>query len=131
MSKSEKLLKLVPLRNSLKQLSKFEQIANQIVEYIKQIPNLSNEKNNLELIALVCNCIEFLCKKKYKINKENLLIYALKKALGEEFSQEDEVLVKKHIEYLHSNKLIKTVSKITITGEFLKGFFLKPNSSKD
>jgi Asp-tRNA(Asn)/Glu-tRNA(Gln) amidotransferase C subunit len=43
----KKLLKLVPLKNSLKQVSKFEEIANQIVEYIKQIPNLVNEKNNV------------------------------------------------------------------------------------
>jgi hypothetical protein len=123
MSKAEKLLKLVPLRNSLKQLSKFEQIANQIVEYIKQIPNLSNEKNNIELITLICNCVEFLCKKKYKINKENLLIYALKKALNDELSPEDEVLVKKTIEYLHSNGLIKTVTKLALTSDFLKSFF--------
>lgn len=125
MSKSEKLLKLVPLRNSLKQLSKFEQIANQIVDYIKQIPNLSNEKNNIELINLICNCVEYLCKKKYKINKENLLIYSLKKALNDDLSPEDEVLIKKNIEYLHSSGLIKTVSKLALTSDFLKGFFLK------
>jgi hypothetical protein len=128
----KKLLKLVPLKNSLKQVSKFEEIANQIVEYIKQIPNLVNEKNNVELINLICNCVEYLCKKKYKINKESLLVYALKKALGDDFTPEDEALVKKNIEYLHSNGLIKSVSKLALTSEFFKNFFLPTiQSSKD
>lgn len=122
---NDKLNKLVPLKNSLKQTYKFEEISNKLLQYIQQIPNLLQEKNNIELVNLMANVIEYLCKKKYKLNKENLLVFTLKKALQDNLTEEDEQNIKKHIEYLHSNNLIKSVSKLSFVKGLISNFFLK------
>lgn len=113
---------LVPLKNSLKQSVKFQQISDVIVEKLKLI-NIDGNKHSIELINFIANLIEYLVKHKYKINKENLLIFSLKRVV--ELSSEDEDIIRNTIQYLHDNKLILKVSKIKYILEYSKNLIKK------
>lgn len=115
---------LIPIKNSLKQSVKFQQISDMILEKIKVIPNIIEHRTNIELINLICNIIEYFCKKKYKIDKCNLLIYTLKRVITTLTSDEEEI-IKNTIEYLHANKLILSISTFKYSITYLKNFFLK------
>ena len=114
---------LVPLKNSLQQSSKFQQISDLILCRVKDIPNLIEHKTNNELIVFVCNLIENLVKKKYNLNKLELLIYTLKRAV--DINADEEQIVKSAVEFLHVNKLIKKISSLTQINQYIKNFFLK------
>ena len=118
------LNKMVPLKNTLKTTVKFQNISNQIVEKLKLIGDIDgNSKLSIELINFICNIIEYLCKKKYHINKENLLIFSLKRVV--ELSTEEEDLIKNTIKYLHDNSLIIKVSKLKFLLEYSKNLIKK------
>lgn len=117
------LKQLVPLKNSLQQSSKFQQISDLILCRIKDIPNLSDHKTNNELIVFICNLIENLVKKKYNLNKLELLLFTLKRSV--ELSPDEEQIVKASVEFLHVNKLIKKISSVSQINQYLKKFFLK------
>lgn len=116
-------LSLVPLKNSLKASVKFQAISDVIVERIKLIPDLEAQKLSLELISFICNMIEYHAKHKYKLNKENLLLFTLKRVVS--LTEEEEKVVKDGINYLHTNKLIKSVSKFTYALEYGKNVLKK------
>lgn len=111
-------LNLVPLRHSLKQSVKFQQISDIILERLKVVPDIEGQKLSLELVSFVCNLIEYYAKHKYKINKESLLLFTLKRIVS--LSEEEEKLIKDGISYLHTNKLIKSVSKLGYLLEYGK-----------
>lgn len=111
-------LQLVPLRNSLKQSVKFQQISDIILERLKVVPDIEAQKLSLELISFICNLIEYFAKHKYKINKESLLLFTLKRVVS--LTDEEEKVIKDGILYLHSNKLIKGISKLGYLLEYGK-----------
>jgi hypothetical protein len=116
-------LNLVPLKHSLKQSAKFQSISNAIVERLKEVPEIEQCKLSLELISFVCNLIEYYAKHKYKINKQSLLIFTLKRVVS--LSEEEEKLIRDSIEYLHVNGLIKSVSKVSFAVQYLKNALKK------
>ena len=111
-------LQLIPLKNSLKQSAKFQQISDLILERLKVVPDIETQKLSLELISFICNLIEYYAKHKYKINKEGLFLFTIKRVVG--LSEEEEKLIKDGIAYLHTNKLIKSVSKLKYLLEYSK-----------
>jgi hypothetical protein len=111
-------LQLIPLKNSLKQSAKFQQISDIILERLKVVPDLETQKLSLELISFICNLIEYYAKHKYKINKEGLFLFTIKRVVS--LSEEEEKLIKDGISYLHTNKLIKSVSKLSYISHYLK-----------
>ncbi len=117
------LKQLVPLKNSLQQSSKFQQISDLILCRVKDIPNLQEHRLNNELIVLICNLIENLVKKKYNLNKLELLLFTLKRAV--ELSPDEEELVKSAVEFLHVNKLINKIATSAQLKQYVKKFFLK------
>ena len=117
------LKQLVPLKNSLQQSSKFQQISDLILCRIKDVPNVEEHKTNNELIVFMCNLIENLVKKKYNLNKLELLVFTLKRAV--ELSPEDESIVKNAVEFLHANKLINKIATSSQLKQYIKKFFLK------
>lgn len=113
------LNKMVPLKHSLKTSVKFQSISNEIVEKLKLIGDIDgNSKLSIELINFICNIIEYLVKHKYRINKENLLIFSLKRVV--ELTSEEEEIIKNTIKYLHDNKLILKVTKLKYLLEYSK-----------
>lgn len=111
---------MIPLKHSLMQSAVFKEISDNMLVYIKQVPNLEEHKLNNELILLLCNLIENLCKKKHKIDKLNLLITTMKRVIP--LTESDEQVIKQAVEFLHSNKTIKAVAKSKYTKFFLKKF---------
>jgi len=111
---------MVPLKHSLMQSAVFKEISDNMLVYIKQVPNLDEHKLNNELILLLCNLIENLCKKKHKIDKLNLLITTMKRVIP--LSESDEQVIKQAVEFLHSNKTIREVAKSKYAKFFLAKF---------
>ena len=103
---------LVPLKHSLKQANKFQTISDKILLNLKEsIPDIESQKLSVELIEYVCNLIELYVKHSYKLNKENLFIFTLKRVVN--LSDDETEFIKKTIQYLHDNKLIKKITSIT------------------
>jgi hypothetical protein len=119
----KKLQTLVPLKHSLKQSFKFQDISSKLLCRLKDIPNVGECKLDVELIKFVCSNIEILCKKKYKIDKLELLLFTMKKLV--DLTAEDEQHIKSVVEFLHTNKLIKLPSNLVVLGYGAKQFFLK------
>lgn len=99
------LQKIVPLKNTLLQSAIFKEISDKIIEYLNKIPNLEENKLNNELILLMCNMIESLCKKKHNIDKAFLLIQTLKRVCS--IDEKDEKIIRSAIQFFWSNGKIK------------------------
>ena len=65
---------LIQAENSLKTSIKFNDIKNVIVDRVSKFENLQQYKLDIEFLKLVANMIEFQVKKKYGIDKKDLLI---------------------------------------------------------
>jgi len=122
--KNKIALQLIPIKNTLKQSVRFQQISDLVLEGIKIIPNISEHKINLELIELICNIIETFCKKTYKLDKLNLFFYTLKR-IDPSLTSDEEDKIKNDIEYLHNNGIIKAISNSQYSTAYIKNFFLK------
>ena len=115
--------KLIPLKFLLKEQNKFLTISQKVMKKLDNIVNIDDLKHNPELINFICNLIEYYVKKKYNINKENMLIYICNKAF-KSMSDEDTEKIKDIVKYLHNNKLIVKISNSQYLKEYLKKFFL-------
>ena len=114
-------MELVPLKNSLKQSIKFQTISDKILTTLKTIPDIDGKKLSIELIEYMCNLIEHLVKKHYKLDKANLLLFTLNRAST--LSEAEMIAVKETIQYLHDNKLIKKVPLLSHILQYSKTFF--------
>jgi len=112
------MAELVIPKNSLHQSVKFQEISDKVLARLKTIPEIDSQKHSLELVEFICNLIEALVKKKHKLNKENLLLYTLKRAT--DLNEDDIALIKEAIQYLHENKLIKKISNFSYIGSYIK-----------
>ena len=116
--------KLIPLKHRLKQSNKFDTISKKIIAKLHEIPDVQDLKIHPELINLVCNLIEYYCKKKYSIDKLSLLIFVMK-AIIPNLGDDDINNIKDIVTYLHSNKLIITISSLDYVKQYAKNFFLQ------
>ena len=120
--KQKSLKKLIPLKHSLKQVSKFQKISDMILCYLNDIPEIDVHKTSNELILLIMNLIEHLVRKKLNIDKKLLLISTLSRALKEPLTDEEKLTIESAIEFLHSNKLIKKITNLENIKFFLKEY---------
>ena len=110
---------LIPVKNSLKQQQKFQTISDTIITHIKQLPE--PDFKNVELIQYICDLIEFLVRKRYKLDKECLMIFTMKRIFPD-ISDEDVSFIKQTVQYLIDNKLIKVVKTSEFIGMYAKKF---------
>jgi hypothetical protein len=114
---------IIQPENSLKSSIKFNEIKNIIVERIAKFENLQQYKQDIEFLKLIANMIEFSVKKKYAINKKELLIKIYDQAFVN-LTDDDKDNIKKNIEFIFQNNHIKKLSyyKLFCTGikEFIK-----------
>ena len=114
---------LIQAENSLKSSIKFNEIKNIIVDRVSKFENLPQYKLDIEFLKLVANMIEFQVKKKYGIDKKDLLIKIYDQAFVN-VSDDEKETIKKNIEFIFQNNHIKKVSyyKLFICGvsEWLK-----------
>ena len=101
---------LVKLKNKLKNLDRLGELTKQITDKIHSMPNYQELKNDLEVILYVCTIVENEIKqnKTKSISKKDIVIDILNQLFN--ISDEEKELFGKHIEFLHSNSLIKKVT---------------------
>lgn len=100
---------LVIPKNDLAQQIKTAEIKNKICERLNKIDNLQEYKLNNEFLVLSCNLIEFYVKKKYNINKNNLLINIYEQIFTE-LIEEDKATLRQNIQFIFNNGHIKKIS---------------------
>jgi hypothetical protein len=102
-------LTLVPTQPKISSDIKKADITKKIRDRITELNlNLPQYKNNAEFTLLVLNMIEYLVKKKYKIDKKALAVEILMDLFQLNPVEVDSL--QNNIEFLHSNKMIKKVS---------------------
>jgi hypothetical protein len=102
-------MEIIQPENSLKSSIKFNEIKNIIVERIAKFENLPQYKLDIEFLKLVANMIEFQVKKKYGIDKKDLLIKIYDQAFVN-LTDDDKDNIKKNIEFIFQKNHIKKVS---------------------
>jgi hypothetical protein len=122
--KVDKLSKMLSLKSVLKTTSKFQEISDIIVELLKQVPDIETLKLNNELILYICNIVEELCKKKYKINKLDLLLATLIRVIPS-ITEDEKKLITDIVEFFHANKQIIGVTKIAKFASMATGILKK------
>lgn len=100
---------LVIPKNDLKQDIKTAEIKNKIIERLMKIENLQVYKLNNEFLVLACNLIEFYVKKKYNIDKSNLLVN-IYEALFIDFTEDEKASIRQNIQFIWNNGHIKKIS---------------------
>ena len=100
---------LIQAENSLKSSIKFNEIKNIIVDRVSKFENLPQYKLDIEFLKLVANMIEFQVKKKYAIDKKDLLIKIYDQAFVN-VSDDEKETIKNNIEFIFQNNHIKKLS---------------------
>jgi len=113
-------------QNSLRVDQKKTKIKNEIIDKIKSagFSNLDNLKNDNELLSLVMNLIENSIKKKYKIDKKELLldIYG---ELYPNLTQDEKMIIIKNHQFLFENDFLAKIKSSTYVFNFLKNLIIK------
>lgn len=118
-------LEVVSLKNNLLYDYKLNDIKNKIVSRINALGlNNPKYKNDNEFLALVCNLIEFLVVKKDNINKVDLC-YSIFMDVFDMSSEEDKVMLKHNIDFIHAHGSIKKISAWKLFKCGLTEFFKK------
>jgi hypothetical protein len=105
--------------NGLWKETKVKKVQDRILQKISELPEeVRKNKHSMEMLLLVCNCIEHSIdnKKKpdkIKIDKKILLIQIYKELYGN-LSPADCDLFEKNIEFLHDNGHIKKESLLKV-----------------
>jgi len=87
---------------------KKQEIKTKIIERLTELKLLDGKfKNNQDVLLLICNLIEHLVKDK-KINKKELVLDIFTSIYN---NPNDRAIIDANIEFLHSNKAIKKLSK--------------------
>lgn len=100
---------LVLPKNGLAQDIKLNEIKNKIIERLMKIENLQTYKLNNEFLVLACNLIEFYVKKKYNIDKSNLLVN-IYEALFQDFTDDEKSTIRQNITFIWNNGHIKKIA---------------------
>lgn len=102
---------LIDVKHSLKQHFDTYGTISKLVAFVKSIPQFQKLKNDIQLTSSICNIIEELIPNNKKvIDKLQLLISVFTEAFRDfGFSPDDIDTLKKHVQYLWNNKMIKAI----------------------
>ena len=116
-------LEVVALKNNLLYDFKVNDIKNKIVGRVNALGlNNPKYKHDQEFLLLVCNLIEFLVVKKDKIIKSDLC-YLIFMEVFDLNSEEEKLMLKHNIDFIHANGSIKKISKWKLFKCGLKEYF--------
>jgi len=101
-------LSVVPITPNLGFEIKKQEIKTKIIDRLTELKLLDGKfKNNQDVLLLICNITEFLVQDK-KINKKELVLDIFTSIYN---NPNDRSIIDANIEFLHSNKAIKKLSK--------------------
>lgn len=117
MDTSQKIDKLVPLQNKLKMKKKFAEIVQIIINDIKtNIPDFIENHLDCEMILRICNIVEYLVKKKYGVDKKQVVVHVFE-LLVPDISEANLEFISNTVDFLFNHgqiKPVKMVSKIAL-----------------
>ena len=117
MDTSQKIDKLVPLQNKLKMKKKFAEIVQIIINDIKtNIPDFIENQLDCEMILRICNIVEYLVKKKYGVDKKQVVVHVFE-LLVPDISEANLEFISNTVDFLFNHgqiKPVKMVSKIAL-----------------
>ena len=117
MDTSQKIDKLVPLQNKLKMKKKFADIVQIIINDIKtNIPDFIENHLDCEMILRICNIVEYLVKKKYGVDKKQVVIHVFE-LLVPDITEANLEFISNTVDFLFNHgqiKPVKMVSKIAL-----------------
>lgn len=102
---------LVKPKRELAKRRKSTKVMNKVIELLQKdfsSTDISDMKNNPELLKYVCNEVENLVKKKYKIDKKKLVLEIINRVVTN-LNDNDRKSMSDNIEFLHANGDIKKV----------------------
>ncbi|NBW19658.1 MAG: hypothetical protein EBR82_67965 [Caulobacteraceae bacterium] len=121
-------LDLIQITPSLGIEIKQNEITKKIIERLNELGLCDIKyKNSTDVILLVANLIEHLVKDK-KINKKELLINIFQKVYN--IQPTDRSIIEQQLEFLHSNKAIKKLSKFYLFCCSAYEYFFKRKEKK-
>ena len=111
--------------DKIKRLVKLSELSKSIVAKIQAMPEVNELKFDLDIILYVCELIENNIKQTEtkSIDKKNIVIGILQKCYP--FTPPELLILNKMIEFLHSNHLIKQVTKIEKTENKVLNWMIK------
>ncbi len=116
--------KIVP-NEKIKRLEKLEDLTKGIESKIKLMPDFNDLKFDPDIILYVCDIIENNIKQNETktIDKKQIVISILQKCYT--FTSVELVILNKMIEFLHSNHLIKQITRMEKTSSKVFNWVLK------
>lgn len=96
-------------KNELAQDIKLAEIKNKIVERLNKIENLQQYKLNNEFLVLACNLVEYYVKKKYNIDKMNLVLN-IYDCIFSDFTDDEKTAIRQNIQFIWNNGHIKKIA---------------------
>lgn len=100
---------LVLPKNELAQDIKLAEIKNKIVDRLNKIENLQQYKLNNEFLVLACNLVEYYVKKKYNIDKMNLVLN-IYDSIFSDFTDDEKTAIRQNIQFIWNNGHIKKIA---------------------
>jgi hypothetical protein len=121
-------LDLVSITPSLGVEIKKNEIKKKIIERLNEL-GLCDQKFKIstDVILLICNLLEHLVKDK-KINKKDLLLEIFQQVYN--IQANDRSVIEQQVEFLHSNKAIKKLSKFYLFCCGVYEYIFKKNQKK-
>jgi len=102
-------LDLIAITPNLANEVKTQQIKEKVVARLAELKvNDAKFKNNQDVLLLICNLVEHLIKDK-KIKKKDLVLEILQTVFT--LTPTERIIIENNIEFLHSNKAIKKLSR--------------------
>lgn len=100
---------IISPKHELGQDIKTAEIKNKICDRLNKIENLQIYKLNSEFLVLACNLIEYYVKKKYNIDKSNLLI-SIYDTIFANLTDDEKAAVRQNIQFIWNNGHIKKIA---------------------
>ena len=116
---------VIPLKNSLKNLSYLAILKQMVCCKIQSIPNFQSLKGDVELILYACNTLE-----NYqidiganKIDKKILVVNAFTELFS--LTEDEKLTLNNTIQFLFDHNKIKQIKKVIVLGNKIKNWIIK------
>lgn len=121
-------LELVAITPNLSNEVKVQQIKEKVITRLGELKIIDAKfKNNQDVLLLICNLIEHTVKDK-KIKKKELVLEIIQSVYNP--TAAEKIIIENNIEFLHSNKAIKKLSKFYLFCVSAYEYFFKSRAKK-